>query len=62
MKPTLEEVRALQKGTGDSVQWCKQVLEQKYASEEKEEMLSRLTEMDLEHNMFMILNYLIRKA
>jgi len=46
---TAEDVRALQKETGEGLMWCKQELKRRWAEEEKEEMIKeveRLYHMD----------------
>lgn len=60
--PTIEEVRALQQETGEGMMACKKVLEQRYAEEEKKEMISNLWACDIDSDLRKILEYLIRKA
>lgn len=66
--PTIEEVRALQKETGEGMMACKKILEQRYAEEEKRRMieavayLPHVTEEDFNHELYKILDYLVRKA
>ena len=46
---TAEDVRALQKETGEGLMWCKQELKRRWAEEEKDEMskeVHRLYYMD----------------
>lgn len=43
--PTIEEVRALQQETGEGMMACKKILEQRYAAEEKEEMIKDVQEI-----------------
>ncbi len=43
--PTIEEVRALQQETGEGMMACKKILEQKYAAEEKEQLVKDVQEI-----------------
>lgn len=43
--PTIEEVRALQEETGEGMMACKKILEQKYAEEEKKELIKAVQEI-----------------
>lgn len=43
--PTIEEVRALQQETGEGMMACKKILEQRYAADEKEEMIRDVQEI-----------------
>jgi translation elongation factor EF-Ts len=64
--PTIEEVRALQKETGEGMMACKKMLEQKYAEEEKKEMLENVKQLyygdKCDQDLYEILLYLVRKA
>lgn len=59
---TIEEVRALQQETGEGMMACKKILEQRYAEEEKKEMICNLWSCDVDSDLRKILEYLIRKA
>lgn len=43
--PTTEEVRALQQETGEGMMACKKIIEQRYAAEEKEELIKDVQEI-----------------
>ena len=60
--PTIEEVRALQQETGEGMMACKKILEQRYAEEEKKEILSLLCKLDINEDLLKVLGYLVRKA
>lgn len=65
--PTIEEVRELQKETGEGMIACKKILAQKYAKEEKDEMLSKVSDLSFidrksERLMKDILIYLIKRG
>ena len=73
--PTVEEVRALQAETGDGMMACKKILEQKYAEEEKQEMIAAIqsikqmfgawnpaSDRDIFEEIVPVLEYLVRKV
>lgn len=65
--PTIEEVRALQQETGEGMMACKKILEQRYAAEEKAEMLEKVrdlsfTDRQTERLVKELLMYLVRKV
>jgi len=65
--PTIEEVRALQQETGEGMMACKKILEQRYAEEEKNEMLAKVRELSFtdrqtERLVKELLVYLVRRA
>lgn len=64
---TAEDVRLLQKETGEGVTACKKILVERYKAEEKAEMLSKLRELSFtdrktERLVKEILTYLVRGA
>lgn len=68
--PTIEEINSLRESTGEGMMACKKILEQRYAEEEKKEMLDEVRwlyykeEKDSEYDERLrdILLYLVRKA
>lgn len=67
---TIEEVRALQQETGEGMMACKKILEQRYAEEEKAEMIKEVSSLfymykedpHYDEKLRDILLYLVRKA
>ena len=64
---TAEDVRKLREETGEGLMACKKILEERYAAEEKQEMLAKVRELSFldrrtEHIVKEILTYLVRKA
>lgn len=58
----INEIKALRQETGESLGWCKKVIQQKYAQKEKQEMENLLWCIDVDNDLRMILEYLIRKS
>jgi translation elongation factor EF-Ts len=59
---TAEDVRKLREETGEGMMVCKKILEDRYAAEEKQEIINILYKMDLSEEMLKVLGYLVRKA
>jgi len=59
---TAEDVRKLREETGESMMACKKILEERYAAEEKQEIINILYKMDINEEMLKVLGYLVRKA
>lgn len=59
---TAEDVRKLREETGEGLMACKKILEERYAAEEKQEIINILYKMDLSEDMLKVLGYLVRKA
>lgn len=66
---TAEDVRLLQKETGEGMMACKKILVERYKAEEKAEMLeaiaylpSVLSDGDFNRELFKILDYLVRNV
>lgn len=59
---TAEDVRKLREETGEGLMACKKILEERYAAEEKQEIINILYKMDLSKDMLKVLGYLVRKA
>lgn len=59
---TAEDVRKLHEETGEGLMACKKILEQRYAAEEKQEIINTLYKMDLSEDMLKVLGYLVRKV
>lgn len=59
---TAEDVRKLREETGEGLLACKKILEERYAAEEKQEIINILYKMDLSEDMLKVLGYLVRKA
>lgn len=59
---TVEDVRKLREETGEGLMACKKILEERYAAEEKQEIINILYKMDLSEDMLKVLGYLVRKA
>lgn len=64
---TAEAVRALREETGEGMMACKKILEERYAQEEKAEMLEKVrdlsfTDRQTERLVKELLMYLVRKA
>lgn len=64
---TAEDVRKLREETGEGLMACKKILEERYAVEEKQEMLGKVRELSFldrrtESIVKEILTYLVRKA
>lgn len=72
MSPTIEEVRALQKETGEGMMACKKILVERCKAEEKEEMQAAVREIrwmlqhpsdrDIIENIIEVLDYLVRRS
>jgi hypothetical protein len=62
MSKDMSRVLALQDFTGESKQWCLQVLKKKDREDEQAEMLELLNSLDLEANTHKILKYLIQEV
>lgn len=64
--PTIEEVRTLQEETGEGVMACRKFLQQKYAVEERKEMLENVRQLyygdKCDQDLYEILLYLVGKA
>lgn len=59
---TAEDVRKLREETGEGLMACHKILEERYAAEEKQEIINILYKMDLSEDMLKVLGYLVRKA
>lgn len=59
---TAEDVRKLREETGEGLMACKKILEERYAAEEKQEIINILYKMELSEDMLKVLGYLVRKA
>lgn len=64
---TAEDVRLLQKETGEGMMACKKILVERYKAEEKKLMLSKVSELSFsdrktERLVKEILTYLVRNA
>ena len=59
---TAEDVRKLREETGEGLVACKKILEERYAAEEKQEIINTLYKMDLSEEMLKVLGYLVRKS
>ena len=70
MSPTIEEVRALQKETGEGMMACKKILVERYKAEEKAEMLKEVNSLyymdnkdsEYDEKLRDILLYLVRNS
>lgn len=59
---TVEDVHKLREETGEGLMACKKILEERYAAEEKQEIINIIYKMDLSEDMLKVLGYLVRKA
>lgn len=59
---TIDDVRKLREETGEGLMACKKILEDRYAAEEKQEVINIIYKMDLSEEMLKVLGYLVRKA
>lgn len=59
---TVEDVRLLQKETGEGMMACKKILVDRYKVEEKAEMLSLLCKLDIDEDLLKVLGYLVRNS
>lgn len=59
---TAEDVRQLQKETGEGMMACKKILVERYKAEEKAEMLRLLCKLDINEDLLKILGYLVRET
>jgi hypothetical protein len=59
---TAEDVRLLQKETGEGMMACKKILVERYKAEEKKEILSMLYKLDIDEDLLKVLGYLVRNA
>lgn len=59
---TAEDVRKLREETGEGLMACKKILEERYAAEEKQDILSLIWACDVDSDLRKILEYLVRRV
>lgn len=59
---TAEDVRLLQKETGEGMMACKKILVERYKAEEKKEILRLLYKLDINEDLLKVIGYLVRNV
>ena len=59
---TAEDVRLLQKESGEGMMTCRKILVERYKAEEKEEIENLLWSLDMDSDLRKVLEYLVRQS